>query len=406
MTQHALRKPGALPHRVPAAHAADRGHAVAGRGRLRRFVAEHLLLLPVGAAAALIWANGWPESYFRFTYAIRFAVNDVGMAFFFGLIAKEVVEATAPGGVLHPWRRAALPLAAAFGSVLVPQALLALFSRVLDEPMLSVAWLVPGAVDLALCYVVVRLIFRPTHPAVPFLLLLGIASNAIAIAALAVLYPARTPQPFVGAGLMLAAILSTLMMRRLRLRSFWPYILAGGALSWLALYVAGTHPALALVPIVALMPHARRDPGFFAEASPRAHDPLNEFERWWTWPVHVVLFFFALVNTGVHFRALEWGAVALPLASIAGRPVGLLIGVAMALAIGLHLPSRLGWRELVVVGFISSLGFTFALFLGTAILGAGQLLSEIRIGVLLTLPAGLLALWLARRFRIGRFEAG
>ena len=34
------------------------------------------------------------------------------MVFFFALITKEVVEATAPGGVLHPWRRALLPVIA------------------------------------------------------------------------------------------------------------------------------------------------------------------------------------------------------------------------------------------------------------------------------------------------------
>ena len=62
------------------------------------------MLLPLGALIALVWANVAPESYFRFVYAIEFVINDIAMVFFFALIAKEVVEATAPGGVLHPWR--------------------------------------------------------------------------------------------------------------------------------------------------------------------------------------------------------------------------------------------------------------------------------------------------------------
>ena len=37
--------------------------------RLSRFAAEYLLLLPFGAAIALVWANTFPESYFRFSYA-------------------------------------------------------------------------------------------------------------------------------------------------------------------------------------------------------------------------------------------------------------------------------------------------------------------------------------------------
>jgi len=59
-------------------------------------------LLPLGGFIALVWANTGPESNFRFTYAISFAVNDVAMVFFFEPITNEVFEATAPGGALHP----------------------------------------------------------------------------------------------------------------------------------------------------------------------------------------------------------------------------------------------------------------------------------------------------------------
>ena len=67
---------------------------------------------PLGVLLALAWVNIEPESYYRVTFAIAFAVNDVAIALFFALITKEVVEATAPGGVLHPWRRAMLPVVA------------------------------------------------------------------------------------------------------------------------------------------------------------------------------------------------------------------------------------------------------------------------------------------------------
>ena len=80
--------------------------------RLSRFAVEHLALLPLGALIALVWVNTAPESYYAFTGAMSFAVNDVAMALFFALMTKEVVEATAPGGVLHPWRRALLPVCA------------------------------------------------------------------------------------------------------------------------------------------------------------------------------------------------------------------------------------------------------------------------------------------------------
>ena len=53
-------------------------------------------LLVLGTLIALVWANIERESYVRFAHSIHFLVNGIGMAFFFALAAKEVVEATAP----------------------------------------------------------------------------------------------------------------------------------------------------------------------------------------------------------------------------------------------------------------------------------------------------------------------
>src|SRR2546428_13796757 len=89
---------------------------MSGRRRaLVEYVVEHSLLLAVGSAIALVWANTLDaERYYRVAARLEFLVNDVGMVFFFALAAKEIVEATSPGGALHTWRRAALPAVAAF----------------------------------------------------------------------------------------------------------------------------------------------------------------------------------------------------------------------------------------------------------------------------------------------------
>src|SRR4030095_9993647 len=75
--------------------------------RVSGFVLDYLVALPLGCVIALVWANTLPESYYRFAHAAAFYVNDIGIAFFFALITKEITEATLPGGALHPWRRAA-----------------------------------------------------------------------------------------------------------------------------------------------------------------------------------------------------------------------------------------------------------------------------------------------------------
>ena len=119
MNRLALRK-GAKPGERAGQSGRRRSRVRAALPALTRVAAQHLLLLPLGALIALVWVNAAPESYYRFTFAIAFAVNDVAMVFFFGLMTKEVVEATAPNGVLHSRRRVLLPVAAAIGATVVP----------------------------------------------------------------------------------------------------------------------------------------------------------------------------------------------------------------------------------------------------------------------------------------------
>ena len=161
--------------------------------RLSQFAREYLLLLPLGAVIALVWVNSFPESYYRLTYAVSFAVNDVAMTLFFALMTKEVVEATAPGGVLHPWRRAIVPVIAAVGAVVVPALIHVRVVEALEEPVLAIGWPVTLATDLAISYFVARLIFRQ-HAVIAFLLLLGIASDTFGFLVLdvAILQPLGT----------------------------------------------------------------------------------------------------------------------------------------------------------------------------------------------------------------------
>ncbi|AMY09845.1 Sodium/proton antiporter NhaA [Luteitalea pratensis] len=370
--------------------------------RLSRFAVEHLLLLPAGVLAALAWVNIEPESYYRFTFAIAFAVNDVAIALFFGLITKEVVEATAPGGVLHPWRRAMLPVVASLGATAVPALVHLRLVDVFDDPMLAAGWPATLATDLAIGYFVARLIFKP-HPIVPLFLLLGISSDALGFVALTLFNPTGNPHLTVGALFVGSALAIAAGLRRLRVRSFWPYLIGAGGLSWFGLYWSGLHPALALVPIVPFLPHAKRDPGFFVDAKPDAKDTLSQFEVWWRYPAQVALFFFGLVNAGVPMGALEAGTWALPLAVVFGRPVGLLAGTGLALALGFHLPQRVGWRELIVAGLLAAMGLSVGLFFSAAILPPGQLRSELSMGVLLSLAGAPLAVAAAMLLGVGRF---
>jgi NhaA family Na+:H+ antiporter len=95
---------------------------------------------------------------------------------------------------------------------------------------------------------------------------------------------------------------------------------------------------------------------------------------------------------------------ALPLAVIAGKPLGVLIGAGIARLGGLHLPHRIGWRELIVGGFIVGMGFSVGLFLCGVLFPPGQLRSEMSMGVLLSLAAAPLAILAAKLLGVGRFS--
>lgn len=368
----------------------------------RDVAVEHSLVLPAGAIIALVWANAAFASYARAADALRFAVNDVGMVFFFALAAKEVVEATAPGGALHTWRRAALPVVAATGGMIGPALIYLAIVNAAGRPVLARGWAIPCATDIAFSYIVVRGIFG-RHAAVPFLLLLAIADDALGLVILALFYPVGHVRLGVGAGLMAGALAAAFALRRKRVRSFWPYVGLGGSLSWAALFFGGLHPALALVPIVPFLPHAARDPGLFLE-NPRARDPLNQFEHWWKYPVQVVLFFFGLANAGVPIQQHGLGTWAVLAAILTGKPLGIGLSVAVAIAAGLHLPHRLGGRDVVVVGFAAAIGFTVALFFATAAFPPGPLLDETKLGALLSVGGSIVAFASAVVLRVGRFE--
>src|SRR5215211_9409956 len=95
-------------------------------GRLRSLwllVIRNSLLLLGGTLAGLIWANLAHESYERFAHSLHFAVNDVGMVFFFALAVKEIIEAMLPGGPLASPREAAVPIIAAAGGLIGPAGL-------------------------------------------------------------------------------------------------------------------------------------------------------------------------------------------------------------------------------------------------------------------------------------------
>ncbi len=153
------------------------------------FLLENSLFLIAGTAIGLIWANTDLEGYENLTHSIHFFINDIAMAFFFGIAAKEVYEALLPGGALSSPRKAAMPLLATLGGMLGPAGLYVAGALWLGEVGLVRGWAIPCATDIAFSYLIARFIFGDKHPAIPFLLLLAIADDGAGLLILALFYP-------------------------------------------------------------------------------------------------------------------------------------------------------------------------------------------------------------------------
>jgi Na+:H+ antiporter, NhaA family len=373
---------------------------MARTARLARVVFDNSLLLLAGTLAAVTWANLDLASYELIARPLHFWVNDVGMAFFFALATKEVFEATLPGGPLASPRRAVLPLAAAVGGMIVPAVIFAALAWTRGPADLIRGWAIPCATDIAFSAMIARVIFPIRHPAVPFLLLLAIADDALGLIILAVFYPSGAVSVSALITLMPAAILLAAWLRRRRTQSFWLYLIGPGSLSWAALYSGGIHPALALVPIVPLMPHSPRDLGLFEPRELGQPDTLSQFEHWSAIPVQFVLLLFGFANAGVPFTQVGPGTYYVLAALLLGKPIGILLFVGGARLVGARLPDGFRGADLLVVGVAASIGFTVSLFFATAAFAEGTALAETKMGALLSFLAAPLALLVARVLRV------
>ncbi|MPY88431.1 MAG: sodium:proton antiporter [Luteitalea sp.] len=368
--------------------------------RTFRLVIDYSLLLVAGTVVALVWANLDHDSYETVAHALEFVVNDIGMAFFFALAAKEVFESTLPGGALSSPRESAVPILAAIGGMAVPAGMYLAFVHGYGLPELARGWAVPCATDIAFSYLVARIAFPPGSPAIPFLLLLAIVDDALGLVLLATFYPQSAISLGWFIGPVALAMAMSWMLRRGRVRSFWPYVLLAGTCSWIGFHQGGIHPALALVPIVPFMPHRMMDVGIYEPSEEHGADTLSQFEHWWKVPVQVVLGVFGFANAGVHLAAIGAGTLIVLVSLVVGKPIGIAGFTWLAERCGFRRAHGLSWADVVVLGIVAGIGFTVALFFAVAAFPQGELLDQARMGALLSFIAAPLALLLARMRRL------
>ena len=413
--------------------------------RVWNFLTNYSLLLILGALIALVWANTNADSYHHFvefviwdhapighlhdghrTLTLHYLVNDILMAFFFAIAAKEVWEAIILKNGSLRGKKAATPLFATLGGMLGPISVylgLALLMGSDTYNAVANGWAIPTATDIAFSYLVGRIVFGAGHPAVRFLLLLAIADDAAGLIILAIFYPSGDLAPvwllFSFGAALAVFILANWLPRYLdrgnqaRPNSTWvrkklhfvPYAIAACA-SWYGFMMSGLHPALGLLPIVPTIPHADRAFGIFSEAEQYLTDLLNQIEHALKHPVEVVLFFFGLLNAGVEFSSMGDATWLVLAGLLIGKPVGILIfGWIAAVPLRLGIPAGMRIIDLVVIGCVAAIGFTVSLFVASVAFDPGPVQDAAKMGALFSFAAAIISIVAGKICRVEKQNA-
>ncbi len=416
--------------------------------RVWDFVTNYSLLLIAGALVALVWANWDVASYRDFveyellhgsfvghahyneagqieyrSLTLHYLVNDVLMAFFFAIAAKEVWEAVILKNGSLRGRKAATPLFATVGGMIGPVTVYLGLATILGSDVFDAVangWAIPTATDIAFSYLVGRIVFGAGHPAVRFLLLLAIADDAAGLVILAIFYPSGDLTLHwlllsLGAAVGVFVLFNWLprvtdkgdQLRRrstwVRNRlSFWPYLIAA-CLSWYGFQESGLHPALGLLPIVPTIPHADRAFGVFSEAEQYLTDLLNRVEHLLKHPVEIILFLFGLTNAGVEFASISDPTWLVLLGLMIGKPAGIFVfGWIAAVPLRLGLPKGMRMIDLLVVGLVAAIGFTVSLFIASVAFEPGSVQDAAKMGALFSFATAIIAVVAGRLAGIRR----
>ena len=383
------------------------------------------VVLLLCTVAALALANSpLGESYLAFwktpvsfgfgsrvmSHSLQHWINDGLMAVFFFVIGLEVKREIVLGE-LRDLRRAALPIVAALGGMLVPALV---YLALQPGAQAQRGWGIPMATDIAFVVGCLALLSTRVPNSLRVLLLsLAIADDIGAILVIAIGYTESIDTTALALGF--AGLCAVFVAARMGVRSLLVYILLG-TLTWFAFHASGVHATIAGVALGLLTPakkllqrgvrqlmlaraaailsgegwssmHRRADQVRQAQLAAReAVSPVEYIEAvLHPWVGFVIMPVFALANAGVVFHASDvTQPVALAVAAglVIGKPLGIVTFCWIAVRLGwARLPDGVSWAVLFAGGCLAGIGFTMALFIASLALGEPEL-AFAKVGVL------------------------
>ncbi|AWB93310.1 Na+/H+ antiporter NhaA [Aeromicrobium chenweiae] len=348
-------------------------------------------LLIVAAVAALVAANtgDWygdlrdtvvGPSALHLDLSLGTWAADGLLAIFFFVAGLELKREFVAGDLRDP-RRAAIPIVAAVGGMVVP----AVLFTVINLGGSLRGWAVPTATDIAFALAVLAVISTHLPTGLrTFLLTLAIVDDLLAIVIIAVFYTSDLEILWFLVALLPLAAFTVLVQRRVRV---WWLLLPLAVVIWTLVHASGIHATVAGVLMGFAVPVLRRDgnegPGL-AEHFEHVFRPLS---------AAVAVPVFAFFSAGVAIGGLEGLRSALRDPITIGVVVGLVAGKTIGVLGATWLASRftradldsdLTWIDVTGLSMLAGIGFTVSLLIGELAYGPGSAADEhVKVGVLL-----------------------
>jgi NhaA family Na+:H+ antiporter len=352
------------------------------------------VLLVAAAVLALIWANSpWREVYsavgalrvgpkaWHLDLTLAQWAADGLLAVFFFVAGLELKREFVAGDLRDP-RRAALPVAAAVGGMVVP-ALLYVAVNAGGEGLSG--WAIPTATDIAFALAVLAVITTHLPAALrTFLLTLAVVDDLLAIMIIAVVYTSSLRLLPLALSLIPLALFALLVQRRVR--SWW-VLLPLAAATWVLVHESGVHATVAGVLLGFTVPVIRRSAGpgpGLAEHFEHRIRPLSAGVA-----VPVFAFFAAGVSLvgsgGSGARLTDSVTLGIVVGLMAGKTIGVLGSTWLVQRFTrAQLAEGLSWWDVLGIALLGGIGFTVSLLIGELAFGAGTAQDDaVKVGVLL-----------------------
>ncbi|WP_407637009.1 Na+/H+ antiporter NhaA [Hellea balneolensis] len=321
-------------------------------------------------------------------------INDGLMAIFFFLVGLEIKREVLEGE-LSSFDKAALPIFAAIGGVVVPALFYVYFN--ISDPVAVQGWAIPAATDIAFALGILALVGSRVPVSLKILLLaVAIIDDLVAIIIIALFYTQNlslTALAWAALG-----ILGLIALNRSKTMRIMPYALIG-VFVWACVLKSGVHATLAGVITALAIPLKANDS---TKTSPLHHAEHSLH----IWVAFLILPLFAFANAGVSLKGITFSDVLAPiplgiaLGLFLGKQIGVFSFSWIAVKLGLaKLPSGANWCQVYGIACLTGVGFTMSLFIGTLAFEGDETLNSVRLGVLMgSIASGVLGFTLLRFF--------